>query len=301
MIRTNGYKYLVTTILVGISLFPTSSIAKSKSLTLMTWNLEWLTMAPSSKFQSSNRSAKDFQALQNYFLENAPDVLAFQEVDSIEAIKRVVGNQYQIHLSDRSQVHNRQHQFSDINQYTGFAVHNDLTVIDTPDFPLTTGDNLRFASSIILQTKDGAPIYLLSVHLKAGCSGKLTKHRSCQKLKQEGQVIHSWLKQREFSHDSYIILGDFNHNLNYRNDWLWSDLVSNLSSAPRLASKSTPASCKVRSKRNPKRTHQFRSLIDHIIVSPDLQTGAAVQHAMPISQVLNYQMSDHCALSIELY
>ncbi len=301
MIRTNSYKHLVTTLLVGISLFPTLCIAQGKSLTLMTWNLEWLTTTPSSKFPSSNRGAEDFRALQNYFNEIRPEVLAFQEVDSIEAIERVVGKHYHIYLSDRSAVHNRQHQFSDINQYTGFAIHYELTVIDTPDFPLTIGDKLRFASSVILEAVNGAPIHLLSVHLKAGCSGKLTKHRSCKKLRQEGQVIHSWLKERERSNDSFIILGDFNHNLSYHEDWLWRDLVSHLNSVPRLASKSTPAICKVRSKRSSTRTHQFRSLIDHIIVSPDLQTGAAVQHAMPISQVLNYQMSDHCPLSVELY
>ncbi|GAL32384.1 metal-dependent hydrolase [Vibrio maritimus] len=257
MIRTNGYKYLVTTLLVGISLFPTLSMAKGESLTLMTWNLEWLTTNPSKKFPTSYRNKDDFSVLKKQFMETSPDILAFQEVDSVEAISRVVGSDYAIYLSDRSLPINEQHQFSGINQYTGFAVRRGHTVKDVADFPLSKGGRLRFASAIELTLKDGATIKLLSIHLKAGCSGKYTSHNSCKTLKQQGRVLNSWLKQLESSDESYVLLGDFNHNLAYSGDWLWTNLTKDLNAVPRLATKSTEAECKVRSNRNPNKTHQL--------------------------------------------
>jgi endonuclease/exonuclease/phosphatase family metal-dependent hydrolase len=301
MVRTNNYKYLVTALLVGISLFPTLSSASDTHLKIMTWNLEWLTTTPSSKFKASFRSEDDFLALYQHFNSVNPDILAFQEVDSAQAIKRVVGEGYRIYISDRSAVHNRQHQFSDINQYTGFAVREDLKIKDTPDFPLTPNNKLRFASSVTLELTSGQKVHLLSVHLKAGCSGKLSQLSSCRRLKKQGQVINSWLKQKDANSESLLILGDFNHNLSYREDWFWALMTKGLTTTPRLASKSTLANCRVRSKRNPKSTHQYRSLIDHILVSPNLRTSPAKQEIMPESQVIQYQMSDHCPLSIVLY
>ncbi len=191
MIRTNGYKHLVTTLLAGISLFPTLSIAQGKSLTLMSWNLEWLTTTPSAKFKTSFRSEDDFHALNLHFKSVNPDILAFQEVDSVQAMKRVVGEGYRIYLSERSDAHNRQHQFSDINQYTGFAIKETIKVTDTADFPLIQASKLRFASAVTLELASDQPIHLLSVHLKAGCSGKLSRHSACKQLKQQGQVINS--------------------------------------------------------------------------------------------------------------
>lgn len=301
MIRTNSYKYSVTTLLVGISLFPTLSIAKDEPLTLMTWNLEWLTSTPSKKFPTSYRSEDDFSALKTQFMGVSPDILAFQEVDSVEAISRVVGSDYEIYLSDRSLPSNKRHQFSGLNQYTGFAVRHGHTVKDVADFPLSKGGRLRFASAIELTLEDGATIKLLSVHLKAGCSGKYTSHHSCKTLKQQGRVLNSWLKQLESSDESYVLLGDFNHNLAYSGDWLWTKLTKDLNTVPRLTTKSTKAECKVRSNRTPNKTHQFRSLIDHIVVSPDLRSSPARQDVMPTKSVLNYQMSDHCPIILTLY
>lgn len=301
MIITNGYKHLITALLIGISLFPTLSVAGEANLKIMTWNLEWLSTTPVAKFKASVRDDDDFDALKRHFKGVNPDILAFQEVDSIDAIRRVVGSGYEIYLSDRSDSHNRHHQFSSINQYTGFAVRDSISVKDTPDFPLTTGDKLRFASTVVLKRNDGTKVHLLSLHLKAGCSGKFTSKASCQTLKQQGQVIRSWLKQRDVNQEPYVVLGDFNHNLSFNGDWLWETMTKGLKATPRLASKSTPALCKVRSNRNPKRTHQFKSLIDHIVVSPDLRTTSAKQDVMPTSDVLNYQLSDHCPLSVELY
>ncbi|WP_051867992.1 endonuclease/exonuclease/phosphatase family protein [Vibrio sp. ER1A] len=296
MKRTLSYYKWLFSLVMGISLFPTFVSAT----TLTTWNIEWLTLNPSSKFEASQRDKNDFLALARQFEALSPSVLAFQEVDSQEAIRKIVGNDYDIYLSDRALPSNKQHQFSAINQYTGFAVKKGLSIKDAADFPLSTGSKLRFASAIKLNV-DNKTINLLSVHLKAGCSGKFVNQNSCHTLKKQGKVINSWLKHVEQQNELYIVLGDFNHNLAYNGDWLWKIITNDLDTAPRLTSQQTKAACKVKSRKNNSKTHQFRSLIDHIIVSPELRTTPAVQSLMPIEDVLKYQMSDHCPLSIELY
>lgn len=296
MIRTIRYEMTKFTCVLAISIFPTMS----QAITLTTWNIEWLSTTASSKFEQSDRSPSDFEALAHHFQKVNPDILAFQEVDSIEAIRKVVGNGYRVYFSERALSRNSKHQFNEINQYTGIAVRNTLSSYDEPDFPLTSGNRLRFASAVRLD-HNGQTIHLLSVHLKAGCSGKYSNSSSCKQLKHQGQAINSWLKQVEQTGHQYVLLGDFNHNLAYRGDWLWNDMTKNLNHSPRLTTQSTKAICKIRSNKNPKRTHQFRSIIDHIIVSPTLNAAPAVQNKMDIDDVLNFKMSDHCPVSTQLY
>lgn len=98
--------------------------------------------------------------------------------------------------------------------------------------------------------------------------------------------------------EQYMILGDFNHNLSYQGDWLWKAITQTSSAS--LATLSTQPRCKVRSRHQPKRLHQFRSLIDHIIVSKELSLSAPKQVTFPSEQVLKYHLSDHCPLQTTL-
>jgi endonuclease/exonuclease/phosphatase family metal-dependent hydrolase len=292
--------YKNTPILLTLLLITLSSTALSAApLTLSTWNIEWLTNNPNPRFPQSLRDESDFKALRNHLQSFNPDILAFQEVDSEAALRKVIGYEYKVYFSDRALPSNQQHQFSAINQFTGFAVRSDIDVINVPDFPLIKGNRLRFASGIKVINQEST-INLLSLHLKAGCSGKYSNRNSCRTLKQQGRVINSWIKQVEERGESYIVLGDFNHNLAYRGDWLWEIITEGLTLAPRLVSKDTQAKCQVKSTKNSNKTYQYRSLIDHIFVSPELRTGPAIQNVMPVDAVLKYQLSDHCPLSTKL-
>ncbi|MFM2586898.1 endonuclease/exonuclease/phosphatase family protein [Vibrio sp. TBV020] len=261
------------------------------------WNLEWLSSTPSTKFKPSQREEPDYQSLSRHFESMNSDVVAFQEVNDVSALQRVIGNEYQIFFSHRAKPKNQHHQFSDINQYTGFAVKNGVSVIDKPDIRLDTSRNskLRYASYIVVDSDSEQPIHTLSVHLKARCSGAYKSNKSCRTLKAQGEMLNDWIQKRETNGDAYIILGDFNHNLNYKGDWLWADISENSNAI--LATKKTEAKCKVKSRNNPDKTHQFRSLIDHIIVSSNLSFSSPWQDLYKIDDVLNNQMSDHCPVS----
>lgn len=270
--------------------------AIAEPLTISSWNIEWLSTNEAVNKFSDKRDQADFDKLGTYFQSLNADVVAFQEVDDVNAIQRVAGDLYQILMSDRALPKNSNHQFKEVNQYTGFAVRKGVALTDYADFPLETASNskLRFASYIVIETET-KPIHMLSVHLKAGCSGAYKSNRDCSRLKEQAQQLNKWIKQRERNNEDYAILGDFNHNLAYSRDWMWKELTQYTDA--QLATRKTRADCKVRSNRNNHRTHQFRSVIDHIVVSESLNADPAKQQVFNTQDVLNYKLSDHCPVS----
>ncbi|PQJ63773.1 metal-dependent hydrolase [Vibrio chagasii] len=270
--------------------------AIAEPLTISSWNIEWLSTNEAVNKFSDKRDQVDFDKLGTYFQSLNADVVAFQEVDDVNAIQRVAGDQYQILMSDRALPKNSNHQFKEVNQYTGFAVRKGVPLTDYADFPLETTSNskLRFASYIVIETET-KPIHMLSVHLKAGCSGAYKSNRDCSRLKEQAQQLNKWIKQRERNNEYYAILGDFNHNLAYSRDWMWKELTQYTDA--QLATRKTRADCKVRSNRNNHRTHQFRSVIDHIVVSESLNADPAKQQVFKTQDVLDYKLSDHCPVS----
>ncbi|RTZ18334.1 endonuclease/exonuclease/phosphatase family protein [Vibrio aquaticus] len=284
-----------------LSVLPLITAFNVQSETLYSaWNLEWLSNTPSEQFSSSQRSSDDYQSLQRHFESMQSDVVAFQEVNDKQALRKVIGNDYTIYMSQRAKSSNSRHQFDDINQYTGFAVNKGVPVKDMPDLKLDGNRNskLRFASYVVIEPDGKQPVHALSVHLKARCSGAFNGSKSCKTLKEQGQHLNKWILEREKLGDAYIILGDFNHNMVYRGDWLWKEITQG--SKAELATQKTRALCKVKSRNNPSRTHQFRSLIDHIIVSHQLDYQKPKQDVYPVDDVLKYQLSDHCPVSMSL-
>ncbi|WP_207621648.1 endonuclease/exonuclease/phosphatase family protein [Vibrio ziniensis] len=271
----------------------------AEKLTISTWNMEWLTVNPNHHVYEGKRNDQDFSVLSSYFAKLNADVIAFQEVDSIEAFKRVSSPEYSIVLSDRNLPQYRNHQFSDINQYTGFAIRKGVPFADPKDVDLYGKGNhkLRFASYVVLYPDSAAPVHTLSVHLKAGCTGKFySQKETCQTLLNQGQNLNFWIKEREKLGQEYVITGDFNHNLSFKQDWLWTTLTQGLKQAPNLATKNTQAECKVRKRNEGKQLHQFRSVIDHMIVSPKLNASNAKQVVYKDQDALNYHLSDHCPI-----
>lgn len=266
---------------------------------LSSWNMEWLDLRGNERFAPSLRKSDDFYKMSHYLERSNPLILAFQEVSSKEAISKVVGDQYHIYLSDRSLAKFSHLQFEDINQYTGFAVDKSLSVSDPTDINLLSANQrkLRFASYIIIETEQ--PLHLLNVHLKAGCSGKFKTNRNCNTLRQQTQALNKWISEREENQQNYAIIGDFNHNLAHPKDWMWEMLAEGTSA--RLATRDTKAQCKVKSRNDPNRLHQFRSLIDHMVISRSLEISAPKQTVFESKDVLNYQLSDHCPISATLY
>lgn len=290
---------LTTTLLLII----TSIEIQANELKLSSWNLEWLTINPNHKIYEAKRNSKDFEILKSYFDALNADVIAFQEVDSLNAIQKISSADYHIIISDRYLRQHRNHTFSDINQFTGFAIRNNVPFSDPEDIDLygKGSHKLRFASYVILNPDGKTPIHTLSLHLKAGCAAKFySTKKACQTLLAQGKKLNQWIKQREALGQEYVIMGDFNHNLSYKGDWLWESITHNLKQPPPLTTRDTQAECKVRKRNAPKQLHQFRSVIDHMIVSTGLNASLAKQLVYKKQDVLDYHLSDHCPISNRL-
>jgi len=269
----------------------------AQSLNISTWNIEWLTTTPDPNVDESKRGESDFKHLSDYFKQLSPDILAFQEVDSEAAIANVIGPNYQIVMSERALPNNARHQFSDINQYTGFAIKDSIEFKEVPDVRLDTGSSskLRFASYVVLKPSSKKPIHVLSVHLKARCNGAFRNNRHCKTLRSQTKHLNQWIRTREAENDAYIILGDFNHNLAYNGDWMWAQLSDSTNAD--LSTRHVQPKCRVKSKRNKGKTRTYPSVIDHIITSEQITSSHSAQKLFDEQAVLNFQLSDHCAVS----
>jgi endonuclease/exonuclease/phosphatase family metal-dependent hydrolase len=272
----------------------------SNAITLSTWNMEWLTLNSVEKFSSSERHEQDFEQLNNYFVQSNSQILAFQEVDSIKAIQRIVGNDYQIFISDRSS--NSKKQFNDINQYTGFAIHTSISASDPRDFsllPKKKNSKLRYATYVIA-TIDKQPVHLLSVHLKSGCLGQKKKNYACSTLEQQTQELTDWINTREKNHDAYLILGDFNHTLAHPRSWLWKNINNQTTETPYLLTEKTKGSCTIKQwKRGWPKYTTFTRLIDHGVTNMSEERFNIIQQQFEQADVKKYQLTDHCPILFE--
>ncbi|OAN13014.1 hypothetical protein A3K86_15210 [Photobacterium jeanii] len=310
-----------------------------RPLTLMSWNMEWLTL---NEFKyAPSRQEQDFAALRQIFESINPDILAFQEVDSITALEKVVsGDHYDFYFSERQQ---QSHEiFEDVNQFTGFAVRKGITVTDIEDlaglnvsrYSSHKRGKLRYGSVIAIQANPDAPsVTLMSVHLKSGCHTPNKHHKasgSCQLLKQQLAELGDWLQnnkqqshQQKSQQQNWVIMGDFNHILTSQNDWLTQTLNQALSQTlnqtsnhpgTRLISlwhhdenKHTKDTCVVKAhSKHGKRLRPYPDLIDHILVSQALldqqpSPPTTYQYIYTQEQLDKYQLSDHCPLISQLY
>jgi endonuclease/exonuclease/phosphatase family metal-dependent hydrolase len=271
------------------------SNAAAESLKVVSWNLEWLSSTPSTHIEESQRSQADLNAYQQIVQKLRPNVIAFQEVNDIQVLQNILGDKYNIALSDRSTPRYQSLQHSDINQYTGVAIDRSLAHSDPEDLVLSPNRKLRFATYVVLEPKASPPIHLLSVHLKAGCITNFrAKEDSCKTLEQQSERLNRWIGQRIASQQSYLIVGDFNHDLTHPKDWMWQRIIANKSPAPVLLSRNLKSHCIASGKTKP-----YRYVVDHIIASPDLSADNLVQ-VLYSDQDQQYRLSDHCPLTATL-
>jgi hypothetical protein len=194
----------------------------SGRLRLATWNLENLHAHDSQSTSlepkpSVTRVAADYDRIRCDVRLFDPDILAVQEVDSEEALSRVVDTDvYDVHVDDRSKgALNGQ-------QNTGFVFKRGLTVVRQPDFTeldIRGDGRLRYGARIDL-THNGQALQLMSVHLKSGCFDNATTSSACATLLVQVPVLEGWIDEAAQGPRPFIVLGDFNHRFNVPHDQL---------------------------------------------------------------------------------
>jgi endonuclease/exonuclease/phosphatase family metal-dependent hydrolase len=275
-----------------------SQVAVAQTIRFGSWNIEWLATQGVDKFKASQRKQNDFDALEKYARQLNSPIVALQEINDVNAAKKVFGDEFTIILSSRASSSYSSLQFDDINQYTGFALHSSVELLENPaDLTLesTPYQKLRFATYIVIE-HNGQPLHLLSIHLKAGCPSAKKNNRSCELLGKQANQLNQWMTERVSNNQPFAIMGDFNHDLAYSNDWLLGQLIDNIEGEVNLATQHTAATCQVRSYRDPNQTHQYRYLIDHILSYKLKKHSPAKQQNYALNDVTNYRLSDHCPI-----
>jgi len=190
------------------------SAASADTLKVATWNIEHLRDGIGEG--PNPRQPEDFQRLAQYVEILNADVIAFQEVENLQAARKVFKPAtYQLFIENR---HGPLH--------TGFAVRHGFTVTQHPDLTaLNVTGGLRHGTDITVIVSN-QEIRLLSVHLKPGCWGKsLNSNTSdCKKLKRQVSVLETWIDARAAEEIPFIVLGDFNRRFDVPGDEFWPEI-----------------------------------------------------------------------------
>jgi endonuclease/exonuclease/phosphatase family metal-dependent hydrolase len=184
------------------------------TLKIASWNMEWLNR--DNGVGPVKRSDADYARLRAYAERLGADVIAFQEVDGVEAAQRVFDPaRYQLFVSTHGDT-----------QRTGFAVRKGVSVEVEPEYESLDVGGLRAGEDITVH-KGELTLRLLSVHLKSGCfDGPLDgAQRECRKLAEQLPLLEAWIDQRARERAAAVVLGDFNRRLfGRRSDPFWTQL-----------------------------------------------------------------------------
>lgn len=208
--------------------------AMGASLSLATWNLEWL-MTPVTQVELSVRCQRqqprsheralpctpgrtpppartqaDLEALartaQTLHTPRRVDVVALQEVDGPEAARQVFRQGWKLDCFER-RAHPQKVGFA-IREGVPYRCNGELSALDVDG-------GSRAGADLTIYPGTAHEIRLLNVHLKSGCfRGDLDREFSpCRGLQRQAPVVEAWIDQRVREGVAFAILGDFNRHL----------------------------------------------------------------------------------------
>ena len=277
-------------LLLLLTFLLTTLPAFAAELKITTWNLEWLTARPLGDRalppDARPKSGQEIAALRRYAERLDADIIAIQEVDGPEIAARVFPpDRYATHMTkDR------------VVPRTGFAVRRAVAFSANPDLvglalDLNAQHPLRSGADITVRHA-GNVLRLLSIHLKTGCNRdplSRSNRPQCETLRAQMAPLQGWMAERQRELAPYIILGDFNRQMDGKDQFL-AGLQQTAPLVRATEGKSNPCG-------------RGSGFIDHILLG-----GAARGWLEPDSlRVLTYRdapaaeaPSDHCPVSVRL-
>ncbi len=324
-------KVFLSILAVIVVLLATPSLqADPPTITLCTWNLEHLAARDNAGCRP--RTAADYQALCHYAAGLNADIIAFQEIESVAAARRVFDPEtYRIEISARPDTDLgwcRRKDKRRCMQRTGFAVRKDLqkihgiTIERMPDVTTLAGDaSERWGVHLRLlafnSAKEKKVLHLLCVHLKSGCAYdpvRFKKDRTpCSRLAVQVSRLEAWMDARAAAGEEFIVLGDMNRQLDGLGDPVWEALDDSEScdwetpdSGPWYCRKGTARFNRIADleraragRKHPYPHHpRYPYAVDHIIMSAGADQMAMEKTARFVED--KDKLSDHTPLVMEL-
>jgi endonuclease/exonuclease/phosphatase family metal-dependent hydrolase len=206
-------------------------------LRLATWNIEHLAAADGAGCRP--RTEADYRELRAVAEALDADIIAVQEVQNAAALARVFDSGVYAHVVSARPEHGRdtcrgmpgQRRLA---QRTGFAIHRgrlarqglDYRVL--PAFRALGDDGRRWGVRIQIEGADGPVLELMSIHLKSGCAynrlDRDVRRHQCEILIRQRGILEEWIDARAAADTPFVVLGDFNRQLDQRNDHFWTDI-----------------------------------------------------------------------------
>lgn len=196
------------------------------SLTLATWNAEWLMepetfdelarvcigrggragggqrAIPCDLVPGRRWTDADFDRLRDFAATVPADVFALQEVDGRAPAARVFPG-WAACFTARPHVQN-----------VGFVIRPGIPYRCNPDYRALglPEDDVRWGADLTLFPGTGNEVRLLAVHLKSGCNrDPLTSDSDdCRTLQRQVPILEAWIDARAAEGARFAVLGDFN-------------------------------------------------------------------------------------------
>jgi endonuclease/exonuclease/phosphatase family metal-dependent hydrolase len=196
----------------GMLLFSAPDVAQARDWKIATWNLDWLTLRhtgdPALPSNVRTRQDADFDRLHAYADKLNADVVAFEEVDGVQAASRVFDPARYTLIT----IH------EDVVQQVGLAVRHGITVqqnadVAALDVEADAPHKLRDGLDATLLFPGGATLRLLAVHLKTGCHQDVMRTSTrpqCVLLEKQLVPMAQWVAVRSAEGGAFALLGDFN-------------------------------------------------------------------------------------------
>jgi endonuclease/exonuclease/phosphatase family metal-dependent hydrolase len=228
-------------------------------LVLATWNIEHLAAADGAGCRP--RTAADYQRLRGVAERLGADIIAVQEVQNAAALGRVFDPAvYDLVVSARREDGRDTCRGMEgerrTAQRTGFAIKRDRLARAGLDYRVLKGlrvlgaDGRRWGTRILLESAGGSGpgLEIMSVHLKSGCAwnrlDRDVRRHQCRTLIRQRGILEEWIDARAEADTPFVVLGDFNRQLDQRNDHFWIDIddgeVCNWRPDPQLGRRCTP-------------------------------------------------------------
>lgn len=260
-------------------------ISQQASLRIASWNMQFLDVPGRGP---DKRSAADYEALARYAAEIDAQVIAVQEVASVEALALVFPKEkYGYYLAQRGGA-----------QRSGFVYKKRFRVVVHPDLNELSLDDLRAGADIGLMVEPERELRLLSVHLKAFCvTGALTRDdKDCKKLNAQLPALEAWIDARARDGVPFVVLGDFNRALAQPRDALFAELDDHEPASLNLTQAGPHVSSACGGRKKP--------AVDHVLLgSPHGFLSPSHFEEMPYSELDRSEgrkLSDHCPIRVTL-
>lgn len=276
---------------------PTVMLNQSSGLSIVTWNVEHLAFPQT--LGCKPRGDAELNALSEYAESLDADIVALQEVSSIDAVKQIFPEQeWQFVISGRPNSEPyvcRESGFTSTQQKVAFAVKKGIDIKQVEDFSdlALNMPGLRYGLSIKVDSPYGL-VNILNVHMKSGCyvDDYLTSDKeACEVIAEQVPVLSDWIGKQEKAGLPYVILGDFNHRISAPYNRFTRNILNDKRST--TIATSHLIGCHRR----------YPAPIDHIIVGGMPTEGviaSAAVHPYKNMRVAD-MLSDHCAISARLF